>query len=129
MKGMLKTSGLIAFAALFIGAPNMGCRKKKDTIAQITVRNSSNELVAGASVHVFPVASSEDNGGSPSTLLWDFTSTTNSSGIATFDFNEIYQLGQAGVVVANIEASKDGSVGEGVIKVEQEMTSEETVFI
>ncbi len=129
MKGTLKKTGAIVFVALFVMAPNMGCRKKKDTVAEITVRNSSNQLVAGASVHVFPVASDPENGGSPSTLLWDFTSTTNSAGVASFDFNEIYQLGQAGVVVANIEASKDGSVGEGVIKVEQETVSQETVFI
>lgn len=129
MKGAIKKTGAIAFAVLFIMAPNMGCRKKKDTVAQITVRNSSNELVAGASVHVFPVASDPDSGGSPNTLAWDFTSTTNSAGVASFDFNDVYQLGQAGVVVANIEASKDGSVGEGVIKVEQETVSEETVFI
>ncbi len=34
-----------------------------------------------------------------------------------------------GVAVLNIEASKDGAVGQGIIKVEQETISEETVFI
>ena len=54
---------------------------------------------------------------------------TDASGKATFNFNDVYQLGQAGVAVLNIDATKDGKTGQGIIKVEQEETSEETVFI
>jgi hypothetical protein len=60
--------------------------------------------------------------------LYD-TTTTNTSGEARFNFNDVYQLGQAGVAVLNIEASANGLSGEGIIKVEQETTSEETVFV
>lgn len=129
MKNSMKRYGYLVLALGLLIAPSMGCRKKKDTIVEITIRNSNNEAVAGANVHIFPVASTPENGGSPNSLLWDYETTTNSAGVAVFDFNEVYQLGQAGVVVANIEASKDGASGEGVIKVEQETTSTETVFI
>ena len=46
-----------------------------------------------------------------------------------FNFNDVYQLGQAGVGIFNIRAIKGQQDGIGIIKVEQETTSEETVFV
>lgn len=126
MKNTIRKIGLLAFAATFILLPSMGCRKKKDTIVNVYVRNASNAYIEGAYV----VLSAE--GSLPNTInpAWDnFKTYTNSAGVASFNFNEIYELGQAGVAVANIEASKNGSTGNGVIKIEQETTSEETVYI
>lgn len=126
MKNTIRKFGLVAFAAAFVLLPSVGCRKKKDTIVNIYVRNASNAYVEGAYV----VLSAQ--GSLPNTLdpQWEnFKTYTNSAGVATFNFNEIYELGQAGVAVANIEASKAGNTGNGVIKVEQETTSEETVYI
>jgi len=102
-----------------------GCRKKKDTIAKIHVRDTTNSPVIGAQV----VLKGESTvSPSPPVILFD-TTTTNGSGEAIFNFNDVYQLGQAGVAVLNIIAKKDGLNGQGIIKVEQETTSEETVFI
>jgi hypothetical protein len=61
-------------------------------------------------------------------VLYD-TTLTNSDGKAVFNFNDVYQLGQAGVAILNIEATLNTAIGEGIIKVEEETTSEETVFI
>jgi hypothetical protein len=61
-------------------------------------------------------------------VLYD-TTETNSSGVAIFNYNDVYQLGQAGVAVLDIKAYKDGANGQGIIKVEEEVTSEETVYI
>lgn len=113
---------LVGTAVLF---SSTGCRKKKDTIAKIYVYDTANEPVVGAQVALFGEPSYT---GAPPVVLMD-TTTTNGSGEAIFNFNDVYQLGQAGVAVLSIEALKDGMKGEGIIKIEQETTSEETVFI
>ena len=112
-------------AILGVGFSSTGCRKKKDTIAIIYVRDASNQLVSGAQVVLYGQSTTTQ----PSNVVLYDTTTTNTSGEAKFNFNDVYQLGQAGVAVLNIEASASGLSGEGIIKVEQETTSEETVFI
>jgi hypothetical protein len=103
-----------------------GCRKKKDTIAKIYVRDNAGSAVSGAQVRLKGEGTDPNN---PSASILDKTASSNSAGEAIFDFNDVYQLGQAGVAVVNIYATKDQMHGEGIIKVEQETTSEETVFI
>lgn len=118
---------LLVAAVLLTGLvlSSSGCRKKKDTIAKIYVYDQAAAPVSGATVRLRGESTVSP---SPPVVL-DKTSTTNSSGEATFDFNDVYQLGQAGVAVLNIEASYVGLSGTGIIKVEQETTSEEAVFI
>lgn len=123
MKNAIKKVTLFGLMMLLISVTSMGCRKKKDTIAEITVRNSAGAVISGAAVRLFPVPTQQG------TLLWEYETTTNSDGIASFNFNEVYQLGQAGVVVANIEATAGGNTGKGVIKVDQEVVTSATVFI
>jgi hypothetical protein len=119
---------LVMIAAVLLGIvfSSSGCRKKHDTIAKIYIRDHSNSLVSGAQVRVKGESTDPNN---PSASTLDKTATTNSAGEATFNFNDVYQLGQAGVAVVNIYAEKDLMEGEGIMKVEQEVTSEETVFI
>jgi len=112
----------VAFLGVFFSS---GCRKKKDTIAIIYVRDVANQLVAGAQVVVYGQSTINQ----PANVVLYDTTLTNTSGEAKFNFNDVYQLGQAGVAVLNIEATFGAAVGEGIIKVEQEVTSEETVFI
>jgi len=112
-------------AILGVGFSSTGCRKKKDTIAIIYVRDAANQLVSGAQVVLYGQSTTTQ----PSNVVLYDTTTTNTSGEAKFNFNDVYQLGQAGVAVLNIEASASGLSGEGIIKIEQETTSEETVFI
>lgn len=57
------------------------------------------------------------------------TAFTNSSGVATFLFNDVYQLGQAGVAVLNIAASRGNLNGQGIIKIVEEVENTATVFI
>jgi hypothetical protein len=112
----------VAFLGVFFSS---GCRKKKDTIAIIYVRDVANQLVAGAQVVVYGQSTINQ----PANVVLYDTTLTNTSGEAKFNFNDVYQLGQAGVAVLNVEASFGAAIGEGIIKVEQEVTSEETVFI
>ena len=57
------------------------------------------------------------------------TNYTNSSGLASFNLNEVFQLGQAGVAILDIKAYKLNRLGTGIIKIEPEATNEETVII
>jgi hypothetical protein len=126
MNSTLKRTIVFAVLAILgVGFSSTGCRKKKDTIAIIYVRDAANELVAGAEVVLYGQSTTTQ---AANVVLYD-TTTTNTAGEAKFNFNDVYQLGQAGVAVLNIEASSAGLSGEGIIKIEQETTSEETVFI
>ena len=114
----------IGAAIISIGS----CRKKEDTIAKITVLDQSNNRVSGATVELIgesTMGSSQTHGSIRDPKI----ATTNEQGEATFNYNDVYQLGQCGVAVFKIKASLGGAVGNGIIKVEQEETTEETVFI
>ncbi|MNK00336.1 hypothetical protein D3C87_181200 [compost metagenome] len=125
---MLSRSILI----LIIGTVIIGlgsCRKKADTIAKVYVLNQNNERVAGATVELIGEATQTNGSTNLGTVREPKVATTNEQGEATFNYNDIYQLGQSGVAIFKIKASLGGAVGNGIIKVEQEETSEETVFI
>lgn len=103
------------------------CRKKEDTIAKIYVIDQSNSRVAGATVELIGEETPGYDG--HGSLKDSKVATTNEQGEAIFNYNDIYQLGQCGVAVFKIKASLGGAVGNGIIKVEQEETTKETVFI
>ena len=115
----------IALAAIIV-APSLGCRKKGDTTVRITVKDVSNTPVENAMVRLYGESTMDQP---PGAIVRNDTAYTNSSGVAIFDYNDVYQLGQAGVAVLNIQAKKDGMTGSGIIKIEEETTSEETVFL
>lgn len=115
----------LSVIALLSMATLVGCRKKEDTIAEITVRDASNQAVAGARVVIYGQSTTNQ----PANVVLYDTTMTNAAGVAVFNFNEVYQLGQAGVAVLNIDVQKDALTGQGIIKVEQEVTSTETVYV
>ncbi|TXI86401.1 MAG: hypothetical protein E6Q37_04135 [Crocinitomicaceae bacterium] len=125
MKSIFTSSFLVIAIAVSGMLLTTSCRKKKDTIAKIYVRDASNSPVAGCQVVLKGVSTTNNPG---SVELYD-TTETNASGEAIFNFNDEYKLGQAGVAVLNIEAEKDALFGTGIIKIEEEVTNEETVFV
>lgn len=125
MKSIFSSAFLIVSIAVSGALLTTGCRKKKDTIAKIYVRDATNNPVAACQVVLKGVSTTNN---AANVTLYD-TTETNASGEAIFDFNDEYKLGQAGVAVLNIEAKKNGLVGQGIIKIEEEKTNEETVFI
>ncbi|MCF8328926.1 MAG: hypothetical protein K9I37_01190 [Crocinitomicaceae bacterium] len=113
--------GIVIMGLIVIGS----CVKKEDTIAKIEVRDENNDVVEQAMVVLHGTSTCN----CPSQVaVWD-TAYTNAAGIATFNYNEIYQLGQAGVAVLDINAYKANRFGQGIIKIEAEVTNEETVII
>ena len=125
MKAMINKYSL--FMILLVAGTSVfsGCRKKKDTIAKVYVKDWSNQYVEGATVILYGKSTIN----TPANVVLYDTTLTNSSGVAVFNYNDVYQLGQAGVAVLDIKAYKNGAQGQGIIKVEEETTSEETVYI
>lgn len=120
MKKLVLLTSIIVFAFTFTS-----CRKKGDTIANIYVKDETNSSVSGAMVILFGT----NTGNTPQQVAIFDTLYTNSTGLASFNFNDIYQLGQAGVAVLDIKAQKLNKIGQGIIKIEAETINEETVFI
>lgn len=123
----MKSNKTLIFGIFFLFGITalVACRKKAETIAKIYVRSASNAPVAGATVILYGQSTTNQ----PSSVNLYDTTTTNSAGEAIFNFDDVYQLGQAGVAVLNISVSGPGGSGQGIIKVEQEVTSEETVYV
>ena len=120
------SSTIIASSLLFSGMFMIsGCNKKKDTIAKIYVRDATNQGVPGCQVVLYGVSTENK----PANVNLFDTTQTNSSGEAIFNMNEVYKKGMAGVAILNIDARKNGLIGQGIIKVEEEVTSEATVYI
>lgn len=109
----------------FIGFGFSSCDKKIDTTAKIMVRDTSNSYVSGARVILYGTSTTIPQ----QAVERRDTAYTNSSGIAIFNYNDIYQTGQAGVAVLDIIASKGDQEGEGIIKIEEEESNVATVFI
>jgi hypothetical protein len=120
MKKIVLLFSLVLFAFTFTS-----CRKKGDTIANIYVKDETNLSVSGAMVILYGT----NTGNTPQQVAVFDTLYTNSTGLASFNFNDIYQLGQAGVAVLDIKAQKLNRIGQGIIKIEAETVNEETVFI
>jgi hypothetical protein len=120
MKKIVLLFSLVIFAFTFTS-----CRKKGDTIANIYVKDEGNLSVSGAMVILYGT----NTGNTPQQVAVFDTLYTNATGLASFNFNDIYQLGQAGVAVLDIKAQKLNKIGQGIIKIEAETINEETVFI
>jgi len=112
--------GLVVLAAI-------GCKKDKKTIATITVVSNTGAVVPGANVQLYSACSEcpPPAGG----YRFDTTLVTNGTGKVSFDFTDFYKKGQAGFAVLDIHASKGVLEGDGIIKIEEETTTEEIITI
>ena len=115
---------LLSFAAITLVSLT-SCRKKLDTIAHINVKDETNASVSNAMVVLYGTNTQS----TPQQVAVYDTAYTNANGLASFNYNELYQLGQAGVAVLDIKAQKGNKVGQGIIKIEPETINEETVYI
>lgn len=126
MNRIIGRTGLLLLAAGFVALSTFSCRKKGETVAKIIVVDTSGAAFPGAMVRLYPSPTVEEHGA----ITIDDTMFSDATGTATFNFTENYNLGQAGVFVLDIEVrSGDSLFTDGIIKVEQEVTSTETVVI
>ncbi|MBI2258307.1 MAG: hypothetical protein HYU67_05350 [Flavobacteriia bacterium] len=113
----------LSLTLLILVVLNNSCKKKIDTIAKVTVKDANGVAVNYCEVILKGVSTI----GKASDL--SDTAYTNSNGEAIFNFNYIYQKGQAGVAVLDIFARKDEMLGQGIIQIKEETTSTATVVI
>ncbi len=113
----------MALAVMAVLLPS--CTKEKPTVARITVKKADGTLVPAAYVKLF--ANPQYPLGDPNRLTKE--SETDASGLVEFDYSEFYEQGQSGFAVLDILCTYDTLVGEGIIKIVEEETSEETVII
>lgn len=122
-KYILVTTALTLILSSFLVFSS--CRTKGDTIARITVRDTANVLVPNARVILFGTSTTDPI----QPVVRRDTAFTNSSGVAVFNYNDLYQLGQAGFAVLDIIVRKEDMTGSGIIKVEEEKENSQTIFI
>ncbi len=122
---ILMMFGAAMLAGLFFAIS--GCKKDKHTIATILVVNAQGQAVPGAAVRLYAVSSQSQP--PPNVIRFDTTQITNGTGKVSFDFSEFYKKGQAGFAVLDVAASKGAQIGDGIIKIEEEKTTEETITI
>ncbi len=121
IRSIVSKTMVLALCAVVLSA----CNKEKPTKAVIVVKNQAGAVVSGVTVKLFA---------NPSFPLGDPTrlnkeAVTTSAGRAEFDYSDFYKQGQAGFAVLDILALKDSLVGEGIIKILEEETNEETVIL
>jgi hypothetical protein len=126
MNRLFAKIGIFSMLLGFLALGTFSCRKEAPTVAVITVVDTSGTPFPGAMVRLYPTPTTNPHPG----IIIDDTLFTDNSGVATFDYTDMYNLGQAGFAVLDIEVrSGDTLYGEGIIKVEAEKTSNETVVL
>jgi len=123
---MAKTGIFVMLVAILTVGMMTSCRKESPTVAIITVVDTSGAVFPGAMVRLYPVPTVNPHPG----ITIDDTLYSDGNGKATFDYTDRFNLGQAGFAVLDIEIrSGDTLYGTGIIKIEAEATSEETVVL
>lgn len=126
MNKIIAKTGIIVMLVGFLSIGTFSCRTESPTVAVITVVDTSGAVFPGAMVRLYPTPTINPHPG----IIIDDTLYTNTDGQVTYDYTDMYNLGQAGFTVLDIEVrSGDTLYGAGIIKVEAEVTSEETVVL
>ena len=115
----MKKLGIILLGLAMVGLTN--CRREKDTNATVIVVDASENPVVGASVRLYVA-----NATGPVREGIEKTETTGSDGTARFNYNDLYELGQAGFAVLDVDIN--GGQASGIIKIEEEVENEQTVI-
>ena len=124
MNRIIVKTGIFLMLVSFLMAGLFSCRKEDPTIAIITVVDGDGNVIPNASVHLYPEASINPH---PQFVI-DGETETDASGQGIFDYTDEYNLGQAGFALLQIEANSENTLfGEGIIKIEAEKTTYETI--
>jgi hypothetical protein len=118
------------FGILFLVVTTMtlsSCVKEEPTVAIVRIIDANGDPVPGATVRLY--GSPSQTPPPPNAIALDTTLLTNSAGTVTVDYSESYKLGQAGFAVLDIEAYKGALYGVGIIKIEEQETTEVTIEI
>ncbi|TVR42147.1 MAG: hypothetical protein EA392_00645 [Cryomorphaceae bacterium] len=128
MKKLIRITGLLIVAGL-VAVGTESCYKKKDTIAEVYVRNASGAPIPGARVRLFGESSLQDQ--QAGEIILDDTRFTDGDGRAVFDYSGYFKAGQAGFAVLSVEISKqlpppdEDLFLKTIMKIEPEVTNVE----
>ncbi len=115
--------------ALLVTTPS--CEKEDDTIAEITVVTENGTPVAGAKVRIFGQGTIDQE--EVGDIAIDEEGITGANGLVEFDFTDLYEPGQSGFAILNIEISSarpDTTFGlEGIMKIVEETTNRKTFIL
>lgn len=126
MNKLIAKTGVIFLLGGLLSISLFSCRKESPTVARVQVVDTSGAPFSGAMVRLYPTPTVSPH----NAITIDDTLYTDLDGYAIFDYTDMYNLGQAGFAVLDIEVkSGDTLYGEGIIKVEAEQTSEEKIII
>ncbi len=120
----------IVLGFLFLAVSTLtfsSCVKEEPTIAVVRVIDANGDPVQGATVRLY--GSPSQTPPPPNAIALDTTFITDATGTVTVDYSEEYKLGQAGFAVLDIEAYKGALYGVGIIKIEEQETTEVTIEI
>jgi hypothetical protein len=117
---ILRSLTLVAVALLLVD-----CNEEEPTTAIIYVQDTTGARISGAYVKLF--ANPSVPLGDPSRLTKE--GYTDGGGAVEFDYSDYYKQGQAGFAVLDIHSTHDSLAGEGIIKILEEETNEETVTL
>lgn len=122
------------FAFLLLGAGFTSCDKEEDTIAEITVVTLTGSRVAGAEVRMYGQGTLEDDDTSGvGDIRIDVTGYTSSNGIVSFDFSSLYEPGQSGFAILDVDIIKeypDSTIAiQGLMKVVEEEVNRKTFIL
>lgn len=125
MMKLSKLAAIACFSVVTLGTTLSSCKKDKPTTVSITVTDVDGNRVQSAQVKLF----GESSTGSTQDIRVNYVQYTNSSGQTEFDLSELTKPGQAGFVNLNVEVTKVGECGQGLVRVEEHMDNEKTVII
>ena len=119
-KRLLKVALFLVFFMFIIS-----CGREKPTLAKIKVIDTNNQIVSNARVILCPCPDPV-----LSQVIPNDTLTTDSDGLATFNYTDEHNLGTAGFRVLDIWVNAgDTLFGYGIIKVVEQEVNEATVVV
>lgn len=120
-------TGIILMLIGFFSFGMFSCRKEAATVAIITIVDATGAVYPNATVRLYPEATINPY----PLIIIDDEILSDNSGEALFDYTDKFNLGQAGFTVLTIQVNSEDNTlfGEGIINVEAEKTSYETVMI
>lgn len=123
----MKHSGNISFLVLFSIFALLSACSDKDTVAEITIKDGTNNPLQGIQV-VLVGDINHDPANDPPLNIAD-TATTNSEGKVVFNFTDKIKPGQSGFVVVDVVLSdQDNIILDKMILYQEERNSETFYF-
>jgi hypothetical protein len=124
MKRRLLALFTVALTAIALNS----CNPTEDTMAEVRVITANGTAVPGAEVRLFGQGTIDQT--HVGNIRIDEIQFTNANGLAVFDFTDLYQPGQSGFAILNVEITKDfpdsTAFLEGIMRIVEEETNKKT---